>query len=380
MKKIILIIALCFLSISTVAAFDTAECEQKTFTVTAYYSPMSGQAFYYTPTYETEVILNGAGIAGASGKKVFTGMLAAPASYLFGQKIYFPSLGWGEVADRGGAIVFSWEKGQIYDRIDIWMGRGEEWLVRALVFGKKTLTGYLCAQGSKPSIDFASIPVYKNFFDIALRIQQLDKGRNDIWVRTLQKYLVSLWYLHKSHRHGSYDAFTKKALCAYQVSKKLVSAKHTDCGVFGSRTRYTMKLDMQSKGKLPDNLYTPGTLSALLELARYYNGKPQAGNAVASTTWSKSSSTTSTPSSSRFAFYKAYTKGQQSSEIKILQTFLRDQGLYSGKIDGVYTSKTLDAVYAFQQKYTLISSQDSLAVQGYLGPKTRNKINQLRNI
>ena len=50
-------------------------------------------------------------------------MLAAPASYAFGTVVYFPALGVGEVADRGGAIVEAGERGHAYDRIDIWMGK-----------------------------------------------------------------------------------------------------------------------------------------------------------------------------------------------------------------------------------------------------------------
>jgi len=46
------------------------------FTVTAYYSPESDQIFYYKPTFLDEVILNGEGHTGASGKPVFNGMLA----------------------------------------------------------------------------------------------------------------------------------------------------------------------------------------------------------------------------------------------------------------------------------------------------------------
>lgn len=39
-------------------------------------------------------------------------------------------------------------------------------------------------------------------------------------------------------------------------------------------TRYTMKLDIQNKGFLPDNLYEAGKFGAIIELAKYYNGKP----------------------------------------------------------------------------------------------------------
>lgn len=48
------------------------------FVVTAYYSPLPNQKHYLKGNYEDEKRLNGQGIAGASGRPVFSGMLAAP--------------------------------------------------------------------------------------------------------------------------------------------------------------------------------------------------------------------------------------------------------------------------------------------------------------
>jgi len=100
--------------------------DENYFVVTAYYSPLPNQKNYLKGNYEDEVILNGQGIAGASGKPVFSGMLAAPGKYSFGTKIYLEGLGIGEVADRGGAIVKAGERGYEHDRIDVWMGYGDE--------------------------------------------------------------------------------------------------------------------------------------------------------------------------------------------------------------------------------------------------------------
>jgi len=93
--------------------------------------------------------------------------------------------------------VLSGERGQNYDRIDIRMGKGEEGLIRALTFGKKNMTGYFCTDSivktsPKDTLLWDNVPILKYFFDVALRIQQLEEGRNDIWTRTLQKYLVKL--------------------------------------------------------------------------------------------------------------------------------------------------------------------------------------------
>lgn len=384
MKKIFLLLVVISWIWSFTSAFDFSSCEQRWFTVTAYYSPESGQAFYYKPTFQQEVILNGEGLFGASGKKVFNGMLAGPSSYPFGSILYFPWLWLGEIADRGGAIVLSWEKWQTHDRIDVWMGKGEQWLIRALIFGKKNMTGYVCdstniTTSAKDTLLRDSVPVLKNFFDIALWIQQLDEGRSDIWTRTLQKYLVKLWYLNKKYWNGSYESNTKKALCTYQVAKKIVSSKSPDCWIFGSMTRYTMKLDVQSKNLLPSNLYTTGTFASIIDLAKHYNGK--ANIIVTKSLLEKGGNEggfVTIKSTKVFLFYRAYTKWQQSSEIKILQTFLQLQWLYSGTIDGIYSQSTMNAVYEFQKKYTLISDKDPLILRGFLWPKTRAKINELR--
>jgi hypothetical protein len=57
------------------------EFEEVSLVATAYYSPVPGQKYYLRGDYEREVILNGRGTHGASGKAVFEGMIAAPKDY-----------------------------------------------------------------------------------------------------------------------------------------------------------------------------------------------------------------------------------------------------------------------------------------------------------
>ena len=59
MKNRMLFMVFCFSLLGAVHALDFSGCEEKMFTVTAYYSPESGQVFYYKPTFQEEVILNG---------------------------------------------------------------------------------------------------------------------------------------------------------------------------------------------------------------------------------------------------------------------------------------------------------------------------------
>ncbi len=85
-------------------------------------------------------------------------MIAAPKSYDFGTHIFFPGLGVGTVEDRGGAIVEAWDRGQAYDRIDIWMGYGEAGLRRAMLWGRRQVTGKIITDtSSMNTIDLAGI-------------------------------------------------------------------------------------------------------------------------------------------------------------------------------------------------------------------------------
>src|SRR3989338_7224095 len=108
---------------------DACDREQE-FLVTAYYSPLPDQTRYYLGSYEADIAFNGRGIAVNDGTAVYPGMIAAPPEYAFGTRIALPDVGVvGTVHDRGGRIVV---EGNGVHRIDLWMGRGEEGLARAL--------------------------------------------------------------------------------------------------------------------------------------------------------------------------------------------------------------------------------------------------------
>lgn len=101
-------------------------------TVTAYYSPLTGQKRYEMGSYQAEIRMEGSGTHGASGIPVFDGMLAASKDFSFGTKITVPGFGTGTVQDRGGAIR--------KNRIDVWMGYGDEGRAKAMQWGKRSLT------------------------------------------------------------------------------------------------------------------------------------------------------------------------------------------------------------------------------------------------
>lgn len=55
--------------------------------------------------------------------------------------------------------------------------------------------------------------------------------------------------------------------------------------------------------------------------------------------------------------------GSTGSEVRQIQTKLKNWGYYTGEVDGIFGSKTLSAVRSFQQK-------NGLTVDGIVGPKT----------
>lgn len=60
--------------------------------------------------------------------------------------------------------------------------------------------------------------------------------------------------------------------------------------------------------------------------------------------------------------------GSRGDEVKQLQSYLKNLGLYSGNVDGIYGPKTMNGVLQFQQ-------QKGLKVDGIVGPQTWGAIN-----
>lgn len=138
--------------IGSPAFAESVPMQSRKLMVTAYYSPLPDQDFYIKGSYEADIRLNGRGTNGADGTEVYVGMLAAPKTYPFGTRVNIPGLGVGEVHDRGGAILAHKD----YDRIDVWMGHGEEGLARALNWGARIVQGevYFTPHQVEPGLSY----------------------------------------------------------------------------------------------------------------------------------------------------------------------------------------------------------------------------------
>ena len=235
------------------------ESEARTFIVTAYYSPLPNQNRYLMGTYEADLRLNGNGTHGASGKPVYVGMLAAPKHYEFGTAIHLEGLGTGTVDDRGGAIVKAGDRGQEFDRIDVWMGQGDEGLKRALSWGRRTVKGHVykgeTVLKDSVSIELAAVPKA----DIpVLPVKSVDER---VWsepigakssvemIRALSEKLVTTGYLTSGVR-DTFDAELRFALIRFQSDNGLLkSVKDSNAGYYGPATRKALKTAYGDKKK-----------------------------------------------------------------------------------------------------------------------------------
>jgi peptidoglycan hydrolase-like protein with peptidoglycan-binding domain/3D (Asp-Asp-Asp) domain-containing protein len=319
------------------------QAERKVFYVSAYYSPVEGQSFYLRGDLESEQKLNGTGIRGASGKAVYPGMLAAPKEYAFGTKIKLEGIGVGTVDDRGGAIVSAGERGNSYDRIDIWMGYGEEGLKRALSWGLRKVIGYVYPPETHldNSIEIDRFPILNKQWprnnDSSLFPRNLGRGDTGTDVQKLQEILVEMGYLDRDPGE-LYDMKTIDAVYRFQVDEKIIT-KDTEMGAgyFGSQTRKAL-------------------------LKRWYDLQEQQRKQQVALKTEKQNMMND------FPVNLGKNVGSE-SDIQTLQKALVTLG-YAVDVTGKYDTKTIAAVCDYQKKKGIVHTDTDYGA-GYFGSQTK---------
>lgn len=355
---------------SAVAASANVSSYNKTFIISAYYSPISGQQRYVTGSLAGDIRLNGSGVNGADGTPVYPGMIAAPKTYAFGTKMHIPGIGTVAVHDRGGAIVHSGERGNAHDRLDVWMGYGDQGLKRALSWGKRTvdvtvygidssiqeyieLEGYseserLAVPDSfngtpdpagtapapsvqPPSVQSSSIMTAKLFS------QQLTYGHEGDDVAKLQEMLRDLNY-YTGDITAVFDRATHEAVEAFQVAERIIPSPGSfGAGYVGPRTMSVLAM----KEIVPSALQAHAKVTAVA------------------------------PASVFSADLKL---GDSGSEVEQLQKELRRINLLGIEPTGYYGEVTEHAVFKFQQIHGLAGDKSSVGA-GIFGPMTRTRFN-----
>jgi 3D (Asp-Asp-Asp) domain-containing protein len=313
------------------------------FEVTAYYSAEEWQSYYYNGDYYTELRVNGPGTHWASGAPVFEGMLAAPANYPFGTKIYFEGYGIAEVQDRWGAIQKAGIDGNIHDRIDIWMGTGEEGVQRARAWGRRIVKGKIVIPSAENTLRFSK--------SSTLNVSPLTvnpESSNPDHVKKLQQIMQKLW-VYSGEIDGEYRSIQSE-LIAFQLEKGLISGDQDPAaGWYGPKTLWALK-----------SLMPEGEDSILLiEDAQKYH---QFNHHMAS---------------EKYKLILEYgelvvTPESDWVEVSRLQELMQELWEYSWEIDGQYASIE-KALIDMQIKIWLLESSDDWGA-GYFWNKTKSAL------
>ncbi len=203
---------------------------ETSFIVTAYYSPLPNQKKYVTWSYLWDKRLNWEWHTTASGKKVYTWILAAPKKYPFWTKIYFEGFWVWAVEDRWWAIVKAWINWHEHDRIDIWMWYGDEWLQRALKWWKRTIKWRVVSRKQEVNLKFA-----KNILEGLENIKVNPETHKQEEVKKLQENFKKL-KLYSWKIDWKYESI-KKDLINYQLKERIIRSTNDEAaGWFWPKT------------------------------------------------------------------------------------------------------------------------------------------------
>lgn len=330
----------------------------KTFTISAYYSPLPDQEKYATGSYESDIRLNGNGTNGADGTPVYPGMIAAPKTYPFGTKMDIPGVGLTAVHDRGGAIVPAGHKGEEYDRLDIWMGYGDAGLKRALGWGKRIVdvVVYGVDDSLQESVYLEGYSAAEAFVRHVVLAPQLFE--RDIWylssgedVKRLQATLRELGYF-SGEITGTYGDETRDAVVRFQRDQGLVSGpSDLGAGHTGVNTRRLLDLAVARLKEEEEAAKVQRFQKGLLALEKHPDLNKKS-----------------------VSFHRDLSFGNLGDDVSRLQDELTALGLFRTKVTGFYGQTTEHAVFKFQQRMGIVADQEDFGA-GVFGPQTRDRLN-----
>ena len=180
----------------------------------------------------------------------------------------------------------------------------------------------------------------------ALQASTLRNGSRGDSVRTLQQALITLGFL-SGKADGIFGNKTEQAVRAFQASRKLAVD-----GLAGKKTQALLQEAVS------------GTASSASQSSAAQETSSASSAAASSSAASSAAATSSASSGNLFSGnYSTIRAKDQGSRVKILQQALIQLKYLSGKADGVFGNKTLDAVVRFQKA-------NGLSADGLAGKKT----------
>lgn len=369
MKKILSFITLLFIVFGFAPQNVEAMSDTWYFVVTAYYSPLPNQKSYLTWNYESEIRLNWQWIAWASWKKVFSGMLAWPKTYAFWTKIYLEWLGVWEISDRWWAIVSAWNRWYSHDRLDIWVGYWDEWLQRALYWGKRTVKWNIISSDSKVTLDYTKMPA-PNWTTTWLKPKE-DVFTYSLWVwsdsvkvKKLQQFLKDL-DLYIWEVNWIYNDEIISIVYNFQIDNEILSSKNDIWAWYwGNITRDKFK-KAYLNGEF-DELKTQKNevnQEMKVEVKQIETKKEEKQSPVVISTEIKKENEDLDIFNLPLSWIE---------NTKKLQSILKELSLYNGELTWNYKDIT-DIIYTFQVDEWIIKSMWDVWAWFY-GPKTRESL------
>lgn len=368
MRRISSLLALLFLSAQFIPT--AAHAEGAYYLVSAYYSPLEWQEFYLHGTYEDEVKMNGAGKTTASGQPVRIGVVAAPREKPYNTRVHIKqtiSIKWapysldfhGTILDRGGAI----HSASRLPRLDIYMGRGQEGLCRAINFGVQTVyvefdnnltipdstsfdgVSADCKNPNNETVPLASGT--KTAFDPFT--MPIGAGSDIENIKAVQKLLTRV-SAYTGAINGTYNEALTEAIFRFQKANGIVKEKTDDgAGTYGPKTRAMLK--------------------ALLSGELNKTNNTTLVNNTATTPTTDNTDTTTTPTTNLEPSQTTSDIG----DVRELQTQLKDLGYFKFEVDGIYNKRLVDSLYAFQLEKKIVTGEEDPGA-GYYGPVTKSTL------
>jgi peptidoglycan hydrolase-like protein with peptidoglycan-binding domain len=313
--------------------------------------------------------MNGEGKTTASGQPVRIGVVAAPREKPFNTRVHIKqtinikgapyNLDFhGTILDRGGAI----HSASRLPRLDIYMGKGQEGLCRAINFGVQTVyvefdndvtlpdsTSFEgvstdCKNPNTETVPLAS-GTKKTFDPFTMPI---GVGSDTEDLKTVQKLLTRVG-AYTGSINGLYNDALTDAIFRFQKANGIVKEKTDDgAGTYGPKTRAMLKALLSGELNKTNN------------------------STVINDTATTNNSTTpdiTTPTTN-------LTPSQTTSEIgdvRDLQTKLKDLGYFKYDVDGIYNKRLVDALYAFQLEKKIVTGEEDPGA-GYYGPVTKSTL------